>query len=54
MLLVDTVEKQFMKDDILKNNIVNLRPVDKWLQEEVLIVVIRNLENSAIHLLSFD
>ena len=35
MLLVDTVEKQFMKDEVLKENIVSLRPVDKWLEEEV-------------------
>ena len=35
MLLVDTKEKVFMKDDKLKAGIADLRPVSQWLQEEV-------------------
>ena len=33
MLLVDTKEKIFMNDDVLKANMANLRPVAKWLQQ---------------------
>ncbi|XP_025097686.1 putative glutamate synthase [NADPH] isoform X1 [Pomacea canaliculata] len=35
MLLVDTKEKVFIKDDILKARIATLRPVGKWLQETI-------------------
>ena len=35
MLLVDTKEKIFKRDDILKSEIANLRPVQQWLEEEV-------------------
>lgn len=33
MLLVDTQEKSFMKDEVIKSNLANLRPVGSWLQE---------------------
>ena len=33
MLLVDTKEKVFMKDEVLKANIASLRPVSTWLKE---------------------
>ncbi len=33
MLLVDTKEKMFMKDEVLKSHIANLRPCSRWLQE---------------------
>ena len=33
MLLVDTKEKIFKKDEILKKDIANLRPVSSWLKE---------------------
>lgn len=33
MLLVDTKEKVFMRDEDIKNQIANLRPVSDWLQE---------------------
>jgi len=35
MLLVDTKEKIFKRDDILKSEIANLRPIQQWLEEEV-------------------
>ena len=33
MLLVDTKEKTFMKDEVIKSQLANLRPVGMWLQE---------------------
>ncbi|WAR06760.1 GLT1-like protein [Mya arenaria] len=33
MLLVDTQEKVFMKDELIKSHLANLRPVSQWLQE---------------------
>ena len=33
MLLVDTKEKVFMRDEVLKANIASLRPVSNWLEE---------------------
>ena len=33
MLLVDTKEQVFMKDEVLKANIASLRPVSTWLKE---------------------
>ena len=35
MLLVDTKEKIFKRDDILKSEIANMRPIQRWLDEEV-------------------
>ena len=39
MLLVDTKEKIFTKDEILKKNIANLRPVTSWLKEVCLLII---------------
>lgn len=33
MLLVDTMEKVFKKDEVIKSHLANLRPVGSWLQE---------------------
>lgn len=33
MLLVDTQEKVFQKDEVVKSHLANLRPVGSWLQE---------------------
>ena len=33
MLLVDTLDKVFMKDEVIKSHLANLRPVGLWLQE---------------------
>ena len=33
MLLVDTQKKVFMRDDVLKSNMAQLRPVGQWLEE---------------------
>lgn len=38
MLLVDTKEKVFMRDDVLKAGIADLRPVSQWLSEEVMYI----------------
>ena len=35
MLLVDTKEKVFMKDEVIKAKLAHLRPYGKWLAEEV-------------------
>ena len=36
MLLVDTKEHTFMKDEVLKDQIANLRPYGEWLKKEVM------------------
>ena len=36
MLLVDTVEHQFVQDEELKLQIARTRPVRKWLRQQVL------------------
>ena len=35
MLLVDTDTKSFMRDDVIKHHLAALRPVSKWLKEQV-------------------
>lgn len=35
MLLVDTKKKVFLKDEDIKSNLANLRPVASWLQEVI-------------------
>ena len=35
MLLVDTVERQFMRDEVLKENIFQPETCTEWLDEEV-------------------
>jgi len=35
LLLVDTKAGKFVKDDIIKEEIANLRPVASWIQKEV-------------------
>lgn len=32
---MDTESKSFMRDDVIKNHLAGLRPVAKWLQEQV-------------------
>ena len=41
MLLVDTKEKVFMKDEVIKSRLANMRPYGKWLAEEVMLEIIR-------------
>ena len=38
MLLVDTKEKVFMKDEAIKAHLAHLRPYGKWLAEQVNLV----------------
>ena len=33
MLLVDTQERVFQKDEVIKSHLANLRPVASWLKE---------------------
>ncbi|KAJ8315663.1 hypothetical protein KUTeg_007813 [Tegillarca granosa] len=47
MLLVDTKKKLFYKDEVLKSNIANLRPVGKWLNETVTMTDLRKAHDSS-------
>ena len=41
MLLVDTKEKVFLKDEDIKAKLAHLRPYGKWLAEEVSCLLVR-------------
>ncbi|KAK7486587.1 hypothetical protein BaRGS_00022112, partial [Batillaria attramentaria] len=45
MLLVDTKERVFMKDEVLKTEIAALRPVREWLQETITMSELRASHN---------
>ena len=40
MLLVDTDTKSFTRDDVIKHHLAALRPVSKWLKEQVTVASI--------------
>ncbi|XP_071114158.1 uncharacterized protein [Haliotis cracherodii] len=46
MLLVDTKEKVFMKDEVLKSQICSIRPVGKWLSETISMAELQRSHNS--------
>lgn len=53
MLLVDTGEKVFMKDEVLKANIAALRPVSQWLEETITMSELReHHDQTAVHKLA--
>ncbi|KAK7108161.1 hypothetical protein V1264_015947 [Littorina saxatilis] len=46
MLLVDTLKKEFTRDDVIKSNIARLRPVTDWLKETMTMGQLRDQHNS--------
>ncbi|KAK3092132.1 hypothetical protein FSP39_025440 [Pinctada imbricata] len=55
MLLVDTQEKLFMKDEVIKTNLANLRPVNTWLEETLSIQDLYNaLADEPIKMPKYD
>ena len=40
MLLVDTDTKSFTRDNVIKHHLAALRPVSKWLKEQVTVASI--------------
>ncbi|KAL4232715.1 hypothetical protein ACF0H5_007403 [Mactra antiquata] len=45
MLLVDTKQKVFMKDEVIKSHLANLRPVSTWLQETLTMGELRQVHD---------